>query len=98
MSKIRQSFSWWCVAGQAKDPEQFLRAAKQIGYEAVELIPQDLWDVARQAGLMIATEGVGPIDQGFNRRENHERFDAFVHTKSSPRQQSAESKKQKPKA
>jgi len=71
MSKIRQSFSWWCVAGQAKDPEKFLRAAKQIGYEAVELIPRELWDIARQAGLLIATYGVGPIDQGFNRRENH---------------------------
>jgi hydroxypyruvate isomerase len=78
MGKIRQSFSWWCVAGQAKDPEKFLRAARQIGYEAVELIPQELWDTARQAGLMIAAEGVGPIDQGFNRRENHAALeDAF---------------------
>ena len=71
MSKIRQSFSWWCVASQASDPEQFLRAAKQSGYEAVELIPQELWDAARAAGLVIAAEGAGRIDQGFNRRENH---------------------------
>ena len=71
MSKIRQSFAWWCVAARAGEPASFLRAAKEIGYEAVELIPHALWDAARDAGLVIATEGAGAIDKGWNRKENH---------------------------
>ena len=71
MAKIRQSFAWWCVAARAGDPASFLRAAKEIGYEAVELIPHALWDIARDAGLVIATEGAGEIGQGWNRKENH---------------------------
>ena len=71
MAKIRQSFAWWCVSGRAGDAAKFLRAAKEIGYEAVELIPHNLWDAAREAGLVIAAEGAGPLDQGWNRKENH---------------------------
>jgi len=71
MAKIRQSFSWWCVAGRTGDPAEFLRAAKEIGYEAVELIPHNLWDAAREAGLTIASENGGPIEKGWNRKENH---------------------------
>lgn len=71
MAKIRQSFAWWCVANRAGDPPEFLRAAKEIGYEAVELIPHHLWDAAREAGLVIAAEGAGPLEQGWNRKENH---------------------------
>ncbi len=71
MNKIRQSFSWWCVAGQVTEPRAFLRAMKEVGYEAVELIPPALWDLARSEGLAIASASVDPIAQGFNRREYH---------------------------
>jgi hydroxypyruvate isomerase len=59
------------VANRAGDPAHFLLAAKEIGYAAVELLPHHLWDAAREAGLVIAAEGAGPLDQGWNRKENH---------------------------
>jgi hydroxypyruvate isomerase len=53
------------------DPAAFLRAVKALGYAAVELLPRELWDTALEAGLVIASEGAGPLEAGWNRRENH---------------------------
>jgi hydroxypyruvate isomerase len=71
MSGLRQSFGWWCVAGKVSDPAAFLRAVKQAGYTGVELLPRELWETALKAGLVIATVGVGSLQQGWNRREHH---------------------------
>jgi hydroxypyruvate isomerase len=71
MSGLRQSFAWWCVAGKVSEPAAFLRAARQAGYTGVEMLPRELWDAAREAGLTLATLGAGSLQQGWNRRENH---------------------------
>jgi hydroxypyruvate isomerase len=71
MGALRQSFAWWCVAQKAGDPAVFLRAVKAAGFAAVELLPRELWDAAREAGLVIATEGAGALDKGWNRRTQH---------------------------
>ncbi len=71
MSTFRQSFAWWCLGRGAADPQALMRAARAIGYEGVELLPQDLWDAARAAGLTIVSEGVGKIERGLNRRQHH---------------------------
>ncbi|MSP14111.1 MAG: xylose isomerase [Chloroflexi bacterium] len=68
---LKQSFAWWCIRAQVDDPAAFLRQARQIGYEGVELLPRELWDSAREAGLLIATEVVGKIERGLNRQAHH---------------------------
>ena len=73
MSKIKQSLAWWCYGRDGVSPDTFFRVAKQIGYAAVELLPRELWDAARAAGLVIATHGGhASLTNGLNRRENHD--------------------------
>lgn len=58
------------------DARRFFREAKQIGYDAVELLPRELWDTAREAGLVIASHGGhASLQVGLNRRENHTRIE-----------------------
>lgn len=71
MPGLRQSFGWWCVADQVADPAAFLRAVKAVGYAGVELIPREWWDIALEAGLVIASEGAGALEAGWNRRAHH---------------------------
>jgi len=52
---INQSFSWWCFAGRGVEDVDLLRAAKSIGYKAVELLPEEKLDLAIDAGLVIAS-------------------------------------------
>ncbi len=62
-----QSLSWWCFQGRGVEAPDLLRAAKEIGYASVELIPESLWDAARDAGLTIVTHGGhGSISHGLN--------------------------------
>lgn len=72
MASFKQSFAWWCFGRGVTDPPAFLRAARAIGYQGVELLPHELWDAARDAGLMIVTEGAGEITRGLNRRAHHD--------------------------
>ncbi|GAC1402599.1 MAG: TIM barrel protein [Chloroflexota bacterium] len=75
MNRIKQSLSWWCFAGSGVAPATLLRAAREIGYEAVELMEPEHWHLARDAGLTIASHGAhASISDGLNRRENHTRI------------------------
>jgi len=76
---MRQSFSWWSFHRNGIPAEDLLKAAKRIGYQAVELIGEDLWPVARDQGLAIsAAGGHRSIESGLNRRENHDRIEAEI--------------------
>ena len=81
MPGFKQSFAWWCVSGKAGDPATFMRKARDLGYRGVELLPREMWDTARNAGLTITADGVPPIEQGLNRRENHARIEADFRAK-----------------
>jgi len=77
---LPQSFSFWCFTGKGTDDKTLLNAAREIGYDAVELIDESLWPLAREAGLKIAsTGGHASIADGMNRTENHERIEREVH-------------------
>jgi hydroxypyruvate isomerase len=76
MSTFKQSFAWWCVAQQVKDPAGFFREVRAIGYAGVDLLPRELWDAARSAGLTIACEGLGSLTAGLNHLENHAGIEA----------------------
>jgi hydroxypyruvate isomerase len=72
MSPIKQSVCWWCFAKRGLEPEQLLRAAANIGYQAVELVEPEHWPLVKEYGLTIAsTNGGLSIEQGLNRREHH---------------------------
>jgi hydroxypyruvate isomerase len=74
---IRQSFSWWCFADKGLQPEALLAGAREIGYEAVDLIDEELWPLAKAAGLRIsAVAGHASLEDGLNRSENAARIEA----------------------
>jgi hydroxypyruvate isomerase len=77
VSKIKQSVAWWGFVDRAgMTPEQLLRAAADIGYQGVELVPSEYWPLVKQYGLAIAAiSGHNPREGGFNRREHHERLE-----------------------
>jgi len=76
---IRQSVSWWCFAGRGVADDEMLRQAKAIGYEAVELIGEDLFDRAQGAGLVIASHnGHQSIERGLNDPAEHDRIEAEI--------------------
>lgn len=78
MSAIRQSLAWWCF-GRHAAPEVLIKRAKEIGYEGVEMVPQELWGQVRAGGLRVVTEGGhNGISSGFNRLENHARVEKEI--------------------
>ena len=54
MVEYRQSVSWWCLVPALLSPQELVRAAAEIGYAAVELLPELYWPLAREHGLAIA--------------------------------------------
>jgi hydroxypyruvate isomerase len=79
MNPIKQSISWWCFGKM--QPEALLKAAVDIGYQAVELVGQEHWSLVKDYGLTIASVNAhGTIENGLNRRENRERICREVET------------------
>ena len=75
MSKIKQSASWWCFVPGKMSPEAFVRACAEAGYDAVELVGQEYWGLAKDHGLAIASiNGHRTLEDGMNKRENRERI------------------------
>lgn len=77
---INQSVSWWCFANKGVDDDTLLARAKSIGYQAVELIGEPLFDKVRDAGLVIASHGGHQsISRGLNDPGEHDRIEAEIH-------------------
>jgi hydroxypyruvate isomerase len=75
MSNLKQSAAWWCFVPAKMTPEAFVRTAADIGYDAVELVPEEYWPLVKQHGLTIASHGGHrPLEDGLNKRENRERI------------------------
>ena len=75
MNKLRQSFGWWCNAGRGVENDALLAAAKKIGYEGVDLPPEEIWPKITEAGLTIACAmGHGTLASGLNKKENAARI------------------------
>jgi hydroxypyruvate isomerase len=73
MNPIKQSVSWWCF--NQMEPQTLLRAAADIGYQAVELAEPEHWPLIRDHGLTIAAVGGhSSLADGLNRRENRDRI------------------------
>lgn len=77
MKRIKQSVAWWCFEHCKLPPEEFARTLLNIGYEAVELVPQEYWPLLKKQGLAIASlAGHNSIEEGLNRREHHARIES----------------------
>ena len=76
---LKQSFAWWCFSNRGIDDDTLLREAASIGYDAVELIGEELFDKARSYGLMIASHGGHQsIAHGLNELSEHDRIEAEI--------------------
>ncbi len=72
--RLKQSVCRWCYGKMSLD--DLCKAAAEIGYQSVELLGEDEWDVPKKYGLTCAVaNGPNPIHKGWNRVEHH---DAFV--------------------
>src|SRR6266568_545242 len=79
MFPIKQSISWWCFAQGDMTIERMVRIAADIGYKAIELVEQERWQFIKDHGLEIASlRGQSSIEEGFNRREHHDRLEREV--------------------
>ncbi len=79
MGRIKQSVSWWCFARGDITPETLVRAAADIGYEALELVGPEHWQLIKDHGLAIAAfGGHQSIAAGLNRREHHGRIEQEI--------------------
>ncbi len=79
MDRIKQSIAWWCFTQADMTIERMVRIAANIGYEAIELVEQEHWQVIKDHGLAIASlKGQLSIEEGFNRREHHDHLEREV--------------------
>jgi hydroxypyruvate isomerase len=80
MGRIKHSAAWWCYVRGEMTPERFVRAAAEIGYDAVEIVDQSYWQLIKDHGLAIASiAGHATLVDGLNKRENHARIAAELH-------------------
>ena len=64
---MRQSFAWWSFTlGREVEPAALLRDAAAAGAQGVEMLPEALWPVARDAGLSLVTLTGHALERGFN--------------------------------
>jgi hydroxypyruvate isomerase len=76
---FKQSVAWWCFVPGKMTPEALIRAAAEIGYAGIDLIPQEHWQLAKDHGLRIAAVGGhGPLTDGLNKRENRAKIEAEI--------------------
>ncbi len=79
MDRIKQSFSWIFFGHKNISAEHLVRTAADIGYEAIEFVPPEHWQLVKDHGLIIAAiEGHRSIEEGLNRWENHRRIEQEI--------------------
>jgi len=62
---FEQAVSWWCFDRDDIDELDLIATIKDIGYPAVELVPEDKFQLVNDHGLEIVTHGLhSPLEQG----------------------------------
>jgi hydroxypyruvate isomerase len=75
---MKQGFSYWCFENLIEARDLFAQA-KEIGFAAVELLPERLFSLARDSGLRIsAINGHNTIENGLNDAANHDRIELEI--------------------
>ena len=70
MGKILQSVPDWCFYPKVQAADYYQRL-REMGYDAVEMTPEQRWPEARAAGLKILNQSGPGMQKGLNRREHH---------------------------
>src|SRR6267143_1033795 len=79
MGRIRQTISYWCFDRKELPFMKLCGEAKRIGYEGLEMVPEDHWPVAKHFGMHLVTmTGHQSITEGLNRVEHHPRIEAEI--------------------
>jgi hydroxypyruvate isomerase len=75
---MKQGFSYWCFDNLIAAKVLF-DGAREIGFAAVELLPESLFGLAKDSGLQIsAMNGHTTIENGLNQVENHARIELEI--------------------
>ena len=76
---LKQSISWWCYANKGVSDDVLLQKAKTIGFDAVELISETLFERVRDQGFVIASHGGHQsIERGLNDPAEHDRIEREI--------------------
>ena len=76
MASINQSICFGCFARDGLSPEQVISEAARIGYQSVEMLDRQHWDLVREHGLRVAIiSGHASLPDGLNKPENHDRIE-----------------------
>ncbi len=74
MSRIKQSVCFGPFVRQTT-PEALIKAAAELGFASVEMLPEEHWGKVKAEGLEIAiVSGHRSLQDGLNKRENHQRI------------------------
>ncbi len=74
--RIKQSACWGCFCREGVTPERFVKTAAEIGYQSIEMGPQEHWDLIKEHGLDIAIfVGHKSLTDGLNDPANHDRIE-----------------------
>src|SRR5260221_3260064 len=69
---LRQSVAWWCFVPERMSPEALVKAAAELGYDAIELAEPEYWQLIKDHGLNISSRRAhDQLTNGLNRRENY---------------------------
>jgi len=74
--RIHQSVCRWCYNKLPLD--QLAAEVKKIGYQSVELLVPKEFPTVKAAGLTCAILGGASIENGLNRKENHEKIEKHL--------------------
>ncbi|MDA0333754.1 MAG: TIM barrel protein [bacterium] len=76
MNTIRQSLCFGAFA-RTKTAQEVIAAAARIGYESIEMLPQEHWPMVRDHGMGIAIiVGHASLPDGLNKTANHPRIES----------------------
>lgn len=68
---MKQSFTWWSFS-KNQSPDELLKAAADIGYDAVEILDEVDFPLSKKYGLAMSLHrGHLGLTKGMNRREHH---------------------------
>src|SRR4051812_49656770 len=71
--RLKHSVSRWCYGRIPLD--DLCKAAKDIGYSAIDLLDEKDWETPKKYGLACAmANGFGSIPVGFNTLANHDKL------------------------
>ena len=68
--RLNQSVCMWCFKMKL---DELAQNAAAMGLKSIELVEPEDWPILKKHGLICAMTSSHPIEQGFNKKENHEK-------------------------